>query len=456
MISPSRADVATALGDLVKRFGKGVGENPDALQAKLRDVCGTSPRECAALVEAARNGIPHKLLSSAGAPIAVTAAILARRWSSSSTIDERMAAWATNAWAQALGLEETLPLPDDDEKTKSFDGVRRPARNHVVVAGAFLLAFIIAAAGYFGWRSARKSEAASAVVAAQQAAKQSDSSTAHDRYRHAQDLDPGNRDAWFLDGVLWYQSRDYDAAISDFDRAIGLDSHKEDAFAYKGSALDQLQKYAQAVPVLQGAVSLDSGDETAWRDLAYAEYYTPRLMSAALRDVKRALALNSSDKYAQTVECKAAYTQNDSIAYQACKAAASGDFVKSDFLLQKARAMTILSGSHASEYQDAYNAMINAYALPEGKNDFLVWNNFARVAMFLGKYTESYDAYQGALKKWPTSPTLWNNIGVLEQREGFTTIAFCDYKKALAYDSSYTLARENLNALHAAQPFLRC
>ncbi len=80
-MTPGETSVSSALCDLVGRLGPGAADHPDDLEAQLLDICAEgSPRELAAVVAAAREGIPRKLQGSRTAPFSVVSAVLARRW----------------------------------------------------------------------------------------------------------------------------------------------------------------------------------------------------------------------------------------------------------------------------------------------------------------------------------------------------------------------------------------
>lgn len=102
---PPAETPAEELKALVRRFGTGLGSEPNRVGALLRDVCGQYRMEISLLVAAASEGIPDELLSASQPASGSRMGALARRLEANRGLSETNAHWAVEAWAAALALE---------------------------------------------------------------------------------------------------------------------------------------------------------------------------------------------------------------------------------------------------------------------------------------------------------------------------------------------------------------
>ena len=104
------------LGELVVRYGRGLGQDSRRCEALLRDMCGDQfKREVFVLVSAVREQVPSELVSSSsGVPKEVVLARLSKRLHGNLGIAEELARWGVESWAMALGIlqveEKTFPF----------------------------------------------------------------------------------------------------------------------------------------------------------------------------------------------------------------------------------------------------------------------------------------------------------------------------------------------------------
>jgi len=76
-------------------------------------------------------------------------------------------------------------------------------------------------------------------------------------------LDPNDKYAWCLKGLLLSRSLKHKAAIECFDKALKLDSTNVHAWTYKAKALTAIQAWQEAEKCINNALKLDPDFEPA-------------------------------------------------------------------------------------------------------------------------------------------------------------------------------------------------
>ncbi len=90
---------------IVRKYGRGVCDEPRRVRALLADLCPDLKRECHALAEAQEHGAAADLTQpTAGVPIELTLGRVARRLADETAMSEEAARWAVASWAAALGM----------------------------------------------------------------------------------------------------------------------------------------------------------------------------------------------------------------------------------------------------------------------------------------------------------------------------------------------------------------
>lgn len=100
---------------------------------------------------------------------------------------------------------------------------------------------------------------------------------------------------YFSLGGCWYQNREYDKAIEEFDKAIKIRSNYWSAYNNKALALKRLGKLKEAIIELKKIVSIDKKNDTACYNLA-CYYSLLTEVKEALVSLKISLDLNPKRK----------------------------------------------------------------------------------------------------------------------------------------------------------------
>jgi len=120
------AAVRETLREVIKRYGAEVARDPSRCQGILRDFSPDPATRAAvaALVVASREGAADLLISAdASVPLPIAIARLSRQMRDAHATDERLAFWAVESWAIALGvatpLELQLPVGHDGREGRT-------------------------------------------------------------------------------------------------------------------------------------------------------------------------------------------------------------------------------------------------------------------------------------------------------------------------------------------------
>lgn len=102
------------LNQIVTEYSPSLYEDPQRVEAILRDLCGEYKSELHALLDALKDGVVKDLMtSSETVPLQILLARLAQRLQEEAALEEKAARWAVESWAIALGRE--LPTKEEEE-----------------------------------------------------------------------------------------------------------------------------------------------------------------------------------------------------------------------------------------------------------------------------------------------------------------------------------------------------
>lgn len=107
--------------------------------------------------------------------------------------------------------------------------------------------------------------------------------------------DPKNSKLHFQRGLQWYQKKEYDKALSDFDSAVELDSKYTDARYYRAIIYDMQNKGAEAIAEYTRVIALNPKYDGAYNNRGI-EYGKAGKLDLALKDFEAVQAIKPDDK----------------------------------------------------------------------------------------------------------------------------------------------------------------
>jgi cellulose synthase operon protein C len=242
---------------------------------------------------------------------------------------------------------------------------------------------------------------------AQAELKRGDLETALDALGRAEQLDPRNARVQFMKGEALYQGGRVVEALSPLERAIDLDPQLADAYH------------------LLAFVYGDTGrDEQAQRMAARAAELNPSYSRA---EVGLSLDSYSTARYEELIGSRGA-AQLPSVA--------EGELAHYNLGM-------------AFRQQALYDEALREFRLAteRGENSFLVQQAEAEMLLLHGDGAAALELYQALLQQEPSSPKLWNELGVTRHQVGALNEADEAYRRALELDPHYALAWNNLGVV---------
>ncbi len=116
-----------------------------------------------------------------------------------------------------------------------------------------------------------------------------------DDYEKVIELDPNYALAYYNRGFVWVVKQDYDKAIEDYRKAISIDSDYASAYVIKASILRAMRKYDNAIKDYDVAISIDPNYANAYynRGLAKKEHNVD--LEGSKKDFERYLELTADE-----------------------------------------------------------------------------------------------------------------------------------------------------------------
>ena len=85
-------------------------------------------------------------------------------------------------------------------------------------------------------------------------------------YNEAIRLEPNNAAYYFARGVAYIDTKDYDKAISDYNEAVRLEPDNAAAYNNRGTAYDEMEKYDKAISDYNDAIKLEPNFASAYHN----------------------------------------------------------------------------------------------------------------------------------------------------------------------------------------------
>jgi tetratricopeptide (TPR) repeat protein len=297
---------------------------------------------------------------------------------------------------------------------------------------------------------------------------------------------PGSANAHFNLGLLYVrqgQSKDEEAAATEFREALRLDASIDPARIAFGRALISLQKYSDAVPILLEYTRHQPKDAQGFYALGLA-YQALKKPDAAIDSLQHAAVLDPKDAVirfnlgmvlAGTGKTGEAITQLQAAErinpsdpethnQRALLLEKAGD--KERARAERAKQAALKSDSdketaiarfneEANQYLLAGNAKVAAEsyrkALQLNPQDPKLHYNLSLALDKLGDFASERQELERAVKLDPSVAVAQNQLGVLALRSGQHAEAELRFKKTLAIDPTFAEAQSNLGVLYSQE-----
>ncbi|MDJ0798509.1 MAG: tetratricopeptide repeat protein, partial [Calothrix sp. MO_167.B12] len=203
-------------------------------------------------------------------------------------------------------------------------------------------------------------------------------------------------------GNLLYSTKEYEATIASYDKAIAIKPDKDEAWYNRGIALDNLGKYEDAIASYDKAIAIKPDYDSAWYN--------------------RGIALGNLGKYEDAI---ASYDK--AVAIKPDKDEAWNN-----------RGVAL---GNLGKYEEAIASYDKAIAIKP--DDDSAWYNRGNALGNLGKYEEEIASYDKAVAIKPDDDSAWNNRGIALRKLGKYEDAIASYDKAIAIKPDYDSAWYN-------------
>ena len=213
---------------------------------------------------------------------------------------------------------------------------------------------------------------------------------------------------WFNKGKVYFDHKNYEEAISCFDRALTLNLQYADAWSYKGFALNRLKRFEEAIACFDKTLSINPQDPEIWNEKGNALSYLGR-DEEALVLFDKALTIDPQYIYALTAK---SYVLN-----------------------------TLKRYEETLEYCDKALSIYPQYPNP--------LRHKGNALRGLHRYEEALACFNAALTLNPQYGELWYNKGAVLRQLERAEEALAAYDKAIVLASSNATAEDYEEALAA-------
>ncbi|MBS3027084.1 MAG: tetratricopeptide repeat protein [Dolichospermum sp. DET50] len=229
-------------------------------------------------------------------------------------------------------------------------------------------------------------------------------------YDKAVEIKPDDHEAWYSRGISLYNLGRYEEAISSYDKAVEFKPDYYEAWDNRGIVLRNLERYKEAVASYDKALEIKPNNYEAWND--------------------RGLALHELGLYIASIT--------------SCEQAIA---IKPDFAWawnNRGRSLNNLGRYEEAIY--SYNKAV------EFKPDYYIaWDNRGILLSRLGRYEEAISSYEKAVEFKPDDHQSWNNRGILLSKLGRYEEAISSYEKAVGFKPDLYQAWYNKACVYALQ-----
>ncbi len=192
-------------------------------------------------------------------------------------------------------------------------------------------------------------------------------------------------------GNLLYSTKEYEATIASYDKAIAIKPDLHEAWYNRGNALDDLGKYEDAIASYDKAIAIKPDKDEAWNNRGYALGNLGKYEDAIV-SYDKAIAIKPDDDSAW-------YNRGNAL-------------------------------GKLGKYEDAIASYDKAIAIKPDKDE--AWYNRGVALGKLGKYEDAIASYDKAVAIKPDKDSAWYNRGIALDDLGKYEDAIASYDKAIA------------------------
>ncbi len=264
---------------------------------------------------------------------------------------------------------------------------------------------------------------------------------AETEYRKAIELDSSKAIIWSNLGSTYLKTRRFDEAEKAFEKAIALDSTYLVTWNQLGTFYFKSRRFAEAEPIFKKLIALDPTYKDAWGNLG-AVYNMTNRFAEAEPFLKKAIALDSTYSLCwNNLGYLYLKTRRFDEAEKAYEKAVGLD--SSDAFIWSNLGGTYLETRRFDEAEKAYE---KAIALDSTYT--IAWNNLGQLNGKIHRFDEAEKAFKKAIALDSTSKIAWNNLGLLNGKIHRFDEAEKAFNKAIALDSTSKIAWNNLGWLY--------
>ncbi len=233
-----------------------------------------------------------------------------------------------------------------------------------------------------------------------------------------------------------YDSKEFKAAISNYDKAIKLDPKDPIAWNNRGAAKDDLGQFEEAIKDYDKSIELDSENAIVWNNRGVSKNILGQYESA-IRDYDKAIELDS--KYAIAWKNRGA-VKNDLGQHE--EAIENFDKV---IALDPKDSTAWNNRGVAKEDLGKHREAIKDYdkAIELDSEYAAAWNNRGAAKNLLGEHEEAFKDIDKSIELDPENPIAWNNRGYAKSGQDRYEEAIKDYDEAIKLDPEYASAWSN-------------